>query len=467
MLKSIKPKHVLSNDLSYLLKTLLVEPIYEQEQVLYAGKLLEEHHYLGDLKAVGERIYYAIRDEQGDWLGVLVFMSAARRLRFRDKWIGWSDEQRRRRLALVANNARFLLLPEKTVPNLGSAVLKRVLARLSNDWQERYDHPIEVVETFVDPSLFSGTVYTAAGWQELSLTQGHERKSRDYYQFHDRPKRLFVCALQRNSCRNLQAQTLKPSLAKVEAKVAARCTENSATLISLRERFEIVVPEYHKYKCRYPVYALLSIMAVAHLSGAPRGQKDLAVFAKSLSQAQRRALGIRRDPTTKRYGAPDQSTFSRMMSKVDVDCVEQVMLDWQKQIRGKANEQELIAIDGKIPKHSGGKNVVTASTSPSQHYLGCEIVSDKSNEIPAARDLFKKLDLDNKMVSLDAMHTQIQTAGELVLEHGADYILSVKDNQPTLRSQIERLVEDPSSPFLNLRSKPDTTSNKVWKKEKR
>ena len=103
-------------------------------------------HYLGSLKAVGERIYYSIRDENGDWLGVMVFVSAARRLRHRDAWIGWTDEQRRRRLQLAVNNARFLLLPERTVPNLGSAVLKRVNAQLSADWQERYGHPVLVVE---------------------------------------------------------------------------------------------------------------------------------------------------------------------------------------------------------------------------------------------------------------------------------------------------------------------------------
>lgn len=454
MLNPNNPLRPLSNDLSYLLRTLQITVLSSESELAHANELLEQHHYLGSLKAVGERMYYSVSDENGDWLGVMVFVSAARRLRHRDAWIGWTDEQRRRRLQLVVNNARFLLLPERTVPNLGSAVLKRVNARLSADWQERYGHPVLVVETFVDPSRFSGTVYTAAGWEELGLTQGNSRKSRDYYEPNGQPKRLFVKALERTACERLQAQTLPPELAPVEAKSRPHCTQSAEELASLKDLFRAKVPEYHKQACTYPAYALLSIMAAAHLAGAPRGQKDLAVFAKSLSQSQRAALGVRRRPASKYYSSPDQSTFSRMMSSVDIDKVEAVLLEWQTAVRGAPAPDELVVIDGKIPKHSGGKNVVTAITSPGQHYLGLQIVEDKTNEITAARELFKTLDLDGKRVSLDAMHTQKQTAAELVLEHGADYFFTVKGNQPNLSAQIENRVSEPSElpPFLSPNS---------------
>ena len=104
-------------------------------------------------------------------------------------------------------------------------------------------------------------------------------------------------------------------------------------------------------------------------------------------------------------------------------------------------------LDGKEPRHGGGHAVLTAVTVPSQHYLGSAIVDTKTNEIPVARELFKQLDLDERKVSLDALHTQDQTARELVLEHGADYLLTVKDNRPTLRANIERLVPDPPADF--------------------
>lgn len=448
----------LPNDLSLLLRTLQIEVLTDPEPLSHAMDLLKEHHYLGEFKPVGERMFYSIRDARGRWLGVMAFASAARRLRERDAWIGWTDEQRRRRLRLIANNARFLLLPGRTVPNLGSAVLKRVCARLSEDWQAAYGHPVLALETFVDPSLFSGTVYTAASWRELGLTQGHGRKGRDYYEAHDRPKRLFVRTLRRDGRRILQAGQLKPSLRHVDEQAPARCQQNSTELKSLKERFKAQVPEYHKQRCTYPAHALLSIIAAAHLAGAPRGQKDLAVFAASLSQPQRRALGIRRQSGGKYYPSPDQSTFSRMMAQVDIDAVETVLIQWQRELRGEAPEEDLICLDGKTPKHSGGKNVLTAVTSPGQHYLGCAIVEDKSNEIPAARKLFGKLDLDGKLVSLDALHTQRQTARELVLEHGADYAFTAKGNQSSVRDYIEGSLPEPGAPFLYPASRPGTPS---------
>jgi len=433
---------------SILLKRVRAEPLTHRKKIKRCLRLLNKHHYLKGLKAVGERIFYVLVDENGEWLGVAVFMAAARRLRHRDEWIGWSDEQRRRRLPLVVNNARFLLLPHKTVPNLGSVALKLLCDRLSDDWMEHYGHPVAMVETFVDPARFSGTVYTAAGWVELGLTSGSGRISRDYYERHDRPKRLFVRELSRNARRSLQADRLKPLFAPVEEKTLPRFTQSDEELCSLKERFQKEVPDYHVKRCLYPVHALLTIMAAAHLSESPRGQKDLAKFAKGLSQSQRRSVGIRRRPGSNRYGAPDQSSFSRMMSRVDVAIVEKVLLDWQECIRGPAPEDEIIAIDGKIPAHSGGKNIVTAITSPSQHYLGCTVTAEGTNEITAARELCAKIDLDGRLVSLDAIHTQVETSHAIV-ENGGHYLYTVKDNQPHLREYIEKEVDDPASPFLS------------------
>src|SRR5206468_2055901 len=124
-----------------------------------------------------------------------------------------------------------------------------------------------------------------------------------------------------------------------------------------------------------------------------------------------------------------------------------IFLQTQEHIRGPAPADDLIVLDGKQPRHGGGHSVLTAVTVPSQHYLGSAIVDTKTNEIPVARELFQKLDLDGRKVSLDALHTQDQTARELVLEHGADYLFTVKDNQPTLRANIERLVPAPPAGF--------------------
>ena len=393
---------------------------------------------------VGEQLFYAVLHARGHWLGVLVFCAASRRLRARDRWIGWSEEQRRRRLPLVVNNCRFLLLPDKTVPNLGSRSLRLTLDRLSADWQERYGHPVVLVETFVDPEQFYGTVYTANGWQELGQTDGFGRVRRDFYVQHNKPKRLFARELCRRARRSLAADQLKASLAGVELKTRPRSLQSPAQIRSLVEQLK-TLPDYRKRIGIYPLWSLVAIALLAHLCGAPLGQKDLVKFARGLSQAQRRALGVREQPEG--YPAPSQPTFCRMMERIDAQALEKMFLQLQRQIRGPAPAGELIVLDGKEPRHGGGHAALTAVSVPSQHYLGSALVDKKTNEIPVARQLFQRLDLDGRKVSLDALHTQDQTARDLILEHGADFLLTVKDNQPTVQQNIQHLVTAPPADF--------------------
>jgi hypothetical protein len=410
------------------------------------NQLLDQHHYLGGLHPVGERLYYIAIDGKNNWVAVLVFSAAAKHLKHREEWIGWTNEQRRRRLSLVTNNSRFLLVPPFSVPNLGSRVLRLTLKRLSEDWQNKYGHPIEVVETFVDPEQFCGTVYTASGWTELGQTDGWGRCQRDYYVKHDKPKRLFVRPLRRNSCRSLQAEHLKPDLAMVEAKTTIRCTEPPKEIRSIVDHFK-ALPEYRERVESYPLFSLGALCLLAMLCGAPRGQKDLEKFARGFSQGQRRALGIRPDRQGK-YPAPSQSTFSRFLEGVNGKKLDEQLLHIQCQLRGPVPKEDLVVLDGKEPKHGSGASILTAVTATSQHYLGSAIVDVKTNEIPVAQqELLPKLDLEGRFVSLDALHTQDQTARTVVLEAGAHYLLTVKDNQPTIRLNIENKVTAPEADF--------------------
>ena len=409
-------------------------------------RLLNRHHYLGSLKPVGERLFYVATDAAGQWLAVLVFSAAAKHLRARDQWIGWTDEQRRRRLSLLTNNSRFLLLPGAEVPNLGSRVLRLTLSRLSQDWQAQYGHPILAVETFVDPDQFDGTVYSAQGWIELGQTDGWGRCRRDYYVKHDQPKRLFLRPLQPEAARSLQAEHLKPSLAVVEAKVPARCTRRAKEIGSLVEHFKSL-PEYRARIESYPLFSLATLILLAMLCEAPRGQTDLEKFARGFSQGQRRALGIRRNRQGK-YPAPCQSTFSRFLAGIDAVQLHERLLAIQERLRGPAPAEELVVLDGKEPKHGSGASILTAVTVPSQYYLGSALVDQKTNEIPVAQEvLMPQLDLRGRFVSLDALHTQDETARQVVLEGGGDYLFTVKKNQPTLRANIEKKVAAPAADF--------------------
>jgi hypothetical protein len=324
----------------------------ERTQLPSIHKLLKQHHYLGSLKPVGERMYYIATDASGRWVAILVFSAAANHLQARDQFIGWTNEQRRRRLSLITNNTRFLLLPGGSVPNLGSRVLRLTLDRLSPDWQAQYGHPILAVETFVDPEKFCGTVYTANGWIELGQTDGWGRCRRDYYVKHDKPKRLFVRPLSRQACRSLQAEHLKGTLAVVEVGVAVGCTRRVKEIRSIVDHFK-QLPEYRDRIESYPLFSLAALILLAVLCEAPRGQTDLEKFARGLSQAQRRALGIRRNPQGQ-YPAPSQSTFSRFLDGVDEAKLNALLLDIQQQLRGRPPQNELVVMDGKEPRHGSG-----------------------------------------------------------------------------------------------------------------
>jgi hypothetical protein len=354
---------------------------------------------------------------------------------------------------LVTNNSRFLLLPERRVPNLGTKVLGKVLARLSADWQARYGHPVLVVETFVDPEEFCGTVYTAQGWEELGTTDGWGRHQRDYYVKHDQPKRLFARELCHNARRSLQAEHLKPDLAAVEVKVPPRPLQTVQEIRSMAEQFK-QVPEFRARFESYPLWSLMTIVHLATLCEAPRGQKDLAKFARGFSQPQRRALGIRINRQGQ-YPAPSQSTFCRLFQGLDDQKVEEAILAIQEQVRGKPPQDELIALDGKEPKHGGGQGVLTAISVPSQFYLGSEIVETKTNEIPVAPELLRRLDLPGRFISLDALHTQDETGRAVVLEVGAHFLLTAKGNQPTLKENIQKLVPAPDADFPPSRADAD------------
>jgi len=446
-----KPKRIPDEAQQRLLDEVQVR-LAERSELPRLNRLLEEHHYLGSLKPVGERLYYVATDASGRWLAILVFSAAANHLRAREQWIKWSNEQRRRRLSLITNNCRFLVLPDFSVPNLGSRILRLTLDRLSADWQVRYGHPILVVETFVDPDQFQGTVYTANGWEELGETDGWGRQRRDYYVKHDKPKRLFVRALERGACRSLQAEHLKPSLAVVEAKVPVRCTKRVKEIESIVQHFQRL-PEYRGRVESYPLSSLAALILLAMLCEAPRGQTDLEKFARGMNQGQRRALRIRRNVQGK-YPAPSQSTFSRFLAGVDQAKLEATLQAIQEQVRGPAPKDELVVMDGKEPKHGSGASILTAVSIPSQYYLGSAVVDVKTNEIPVAQEtVIPPLDLEGRFASLDALHTQDETARRIVLDAGGHYVLTAKRNQLTLLANIQNKVTAPKADF------PPTTSD--------
>jgi len=188
--------------------------------------------------------------------------------------------------------------------------------------------------------------------------QGYGRCGQDYYVKHERPKALFVKELKPQARRSLCAEHLPETVAAaVESKVPPRCSLRVGPLRSLREHFARV-PDFRGRVESYPLSSLLTMVACAHLCGAPLGHRDLRAFARHFTQAQRRALGVRRDKTG-RYPAPSKATFGRVLSAVDPLQVEGALLQWQQPVRGLAPQDQLLAADGKELRHGQGAPVVT------------------------------------------------------------------------------------------------------------
>jgi hypothetical protein len=142
---------------------------------------LQTYHYLG-LRVVGENIGYLIGDRQGEDLACLLFGAPAWSCAARDQFLGWDALKRRNGLSRIANNTRFLILPWARVASLASHVLGSVSRRIEADWQEKYGHGLEWLETFVELGRFTGTCYRAANWRAVGQTQGRGRQDGQHQQ---------------------------------------------------------------------------------------------------------------------------------------------------------------------------------------------------------------------------------------------------------------------------------------------
>ena len=148
----------------------------QSERALIA-RYLSEHHYLGYPDPLGQ-IHYLIRDRAGDPIACLLFGPAAWKVEARDRWIGWSENQRRAGLAHLANNSRFLILPWVQTRHLASHLLAQGMRHLRADWPTQHGRDLWLVESFVQTERFEGTCYRAANWLNVGQTRGRTRNDR-------------------------------------------------------------------------------------------------------------------------------------------------------------------------------------------------------------------------------------------------------------------------------------------------
>lgn len=395
---------------------------------------MARNHYLGFQSIVGESIKY-VAILNGEWVGLIGWGAATLKNRHRDQWIGWVAAVQYKRLKFIANNMRFLILPGKGIYNLASRTLSLNLKRLSCDWEEVYGHPVIVAETFVDMGRFQGTCYKAAGWRALGSTRGYRRNGGKYY-YHGNAKTIFIRPLRRDGAKILSdpLSFLNGYNKEGIVDINALCLDGKEGLIEHLRK----IPEPRKARgIRHGKISILAVAICALLSGA-KGFSAIGEWAGSCSQSILRRLWCRWDRSRKRYVPPSEPTIRRLLQQVDAASVDGAVSGWLLS-QAKGAEGGALAIDGKTLKGAGQLHLLSAFLHHEGIVIAQKEVAAAGAEIPGARQLLKDMDISGMTVTVDALHTQKETAEFLVKEKKADYFFTVKDNQRTLKEDIKAL----------------------------
>jgi len=286
----------------------------------------------------------------------------------------------------------------------------------------------------VDQSRFKGTCYRASNWVCVGQTKGWSRHGATYEE-HGQSKAVFLYPLERGAVRQLRAPLSTPSTTgekhTVTLDVDKLPLEGEGGLFSV---FATFTDRRKARGLRYPLQSVLAAAACAVLAGH-RSFIAIEEWVCDQSKEQLKRLGFR-------YGRPPKErTFRRVLKYlVDADEVDQKLGLWVAQQQPVLQGMG-VAIDGKTLRGSRdgdkkGVHLLSAVVHGSGVVVAQMRVSDKTNEIPCAKTLLAELDLEGAVVTADALHTQKETARYLVEEKQADYVLTVKDNQPTLHQDI-------------------------------
>jgi hypothetical protein len=443
----LKHRPILTEAQQTLLESVQVRLIRPEEKEKF-DQILIEGHYLHSAAFVGEQLRY-VAEYNGQWVALSVWNAGAYKLKSREEWIGWSDQQKRRRLPLVVNHSRFYILEPFHIPNLASRVMKLNLDRLSADWEQTYHHAVLVAETFVDPQRFRGTTYKVSGWTLLGSTKGFGRSQQDFYEPHDKPKQLWVRELQPGARTILRGRNLPVACQACEQERPPECPQAPPELEQMKIFFG-VIPEWRTRKVSHSLSSLVAVTVCAMMCKVCLGQRDLAAFARQLTREQMKALRFPRDWSSRihRYIPPSESTFARMLGHLDNQALQRALLRWLDHLLGQRRPaDDQVSVDGKELLNSQGVKVVSAYSVRDGRWLGSEAVAEGSNEIPAVQAVLRRVDLDGSLVTADALNTQSQTARIVVQEKGGDYLFTVKGNQPGVEKNVQQLYRSLAGAF--------------------
>jgi len=422
-------------------------------------ELLDEHHWLGR-GLVGETVRQ-VATINGQWVALIGWGSPAFMVSARDRWIGWSPAQRTRRLRFVANNQRFCVLPEGRVPNLASATLAAALRVLPADWVAMWGHPVVLAETFTDPARHNGHCYRAANFAMVGETAGWRRANRTYVH-HGQVKAVWVRELRRHSRRMLAGVFDHPVFTgHPRRKPIIDCNlldfESDAGLLARLDR----LPEHRSARgIRHSVSSIIAVAIVATMSGA-KSYRGIGEAAADLPQEVLERLGCKFHPVRGCYIAPSENTLRTTLQKVDGDALDTVVGAWiaDQDLTARINaasdsRAELVgvAVDGKWLRGTGRTGdtqvkLFAGLLHDSGGVIAQTQVPDGTTENAAFGPLLDQIgDLDGKVVTADAAHTNPDNARQVVDDHHGHYLFALKGNQPTIESTVKALPGGSFSP---------------------
>jgi len=317
------------------LREILVRPVRPFEEQRYQ-RLMQEHHYLGSLPKISETLWY-VGTWYDQWVALLSFSASALKCAARDRWIGWDLRHQYDRLKLIVNNSRFLILPDWHISNLGSRILSLCQKRLDTDWQKAFGHPVVLLETFVDPQRFQGTVYKAANWLYVGNTKGFRRTRHGYTATAQSPKMVFIKPLAADARALLCQAILKPPYRTGGSKIMLKANQ----MQSLPSFFSEIPDPRRAQGRRHRLATVLAIAAGASLCGM-RGYRAIADWAKSLGKKARQRFGCRYANGS--YIVPSEYIIRDVLIRVNPVHLDRALQCWNKIY---AEQDETLAIDGK------------------------------------------------------------------------------------------------------------------------
>lgn len=437
-----------------VLQSLKVRALGPQEYPR-AGQLLEREHSLGDVPQ-GRQLLQVV-EYNGQWVALLDWGPATWKLADREEWIGWTSQQRAERLGLVVLNRRFLVLGKTRLPNLAARALALAVQALPEHWEQAHGYKPLLAETFSDIESYEGTCYKVSNWIACGRTKGFQRHRIDYYRQHDRPKKLWLKTLNRNTRRLLTAMDLPPAYRKAlhtdtpERDLPLKKDQIQSLGEFLRKHFT----DPRRRNRSFPGWSLLVFIAMALFAG----RDNLAAvhrYGQFLTQAQRAWLRFPCQKDSPLRKAPSYTALRNLLIQIDPHKLADCLNRWLQANLGTLPRG--LAVDGKwirdralslcLSDHETGAPVAMGFAKEKTKNDDEQSKDDfkREGEQTVALRLYASTNLENATVTGDALNNNKPQA-QAVLEAGGDYFFQLKnENRHAYQAALQKAAGTPLLP---------------------